>query len=535
MATKLATKDFVGGQKRCDLRKRVPPTATHGGQTNGWAGPAPGSGQGVAAHLVNMTVSSPTPDQEAQFAAWRAMALEQMPYFARILFSLRVLNAPGLGTWAVDGGYRLYIDFDAVTKKGVKWNVESVLHEASHLFAEHKQSAADLGISPADRDIWNVASDFSINDDLDEAGCTTFRTDQMLPEFIGEPNGLTPHHYFAVLQQKVNAAQPNRCGACGKPQDGSPPQSGGSSSNNTTGSQPVEGPPTDGQAVGQGKASCASCGQESGPYKGCGSGSGGRAWDGELDPSDDLGGAAPPASPIEHETIRLSTAAAIQDHVQKGRGTVPGGLSGIAEKILAPSKTPWQKLLASKIRRAVASKSGPFDIDRNRRNRRKHNVEIATPRGRRRVFYPGYYEPVPKIELIRDTSGSMGANDLAVVTREVEAIAKKIGIRGDDFVVTDVDAAVHQTKKFKGRDSIRQVAGRGGTDMCVGIEAAQNRKHPPTAIVVATDGWTGWPTERGRVPVIACIVPEGGDTAAAESFANQVPDFIKTVVVEPAG
>ena len=49
-------------------------------------------------------------------------------------------------------------------------------------------------------------------------------------------------------------------------------------------------------------------------------------------------------------------------------------LSEIAEEVLAPSKTPWQQVLASHIRRAVAAKTGAFDIDRSRRH-----LDGATP------------------------------------------------------------------------------------------------------------------------------------------------------------
>jgi len=45
--------------------------------------------------------------QESDLALWRAKALERMPYFAPILFSLRVLDAPALGTFAVDAWHRL--------------------------------------------------------------------------------------------------------------------------------------------------------------------------------------------------------------------------------------------------------------------------------------------------------------------------------------------------------------------------------------------------------------------------------------------
>lgn len=270
------------------------------------------------------------------------------------------------------------------------------------------------------------------------------------------------------------------------------------------------------------------------PFKGCGSGSGGERWDGELDPDDDLDGTAPAASSIEKETIRLATAAAVKDYVAKGRGKVPGGLVEIADKILAPSKTPWQKVIGSKIRRAAARKAGRFDTDTSRRSRRRHNATIKTRDGRRRAIIPGYSDPVIRIEVIRDTSGSMSATDLAIVTREVEGIARKMGVRDGYLTVTDVDAAVHQTVAYKNRSSMTKVAGRGGTNMIVGIEAACERREKPSVIVVVTDGGTPWPTEPPAIPVIAAIVPQKGLGVPAHGWSDMVPDFIQAVVVDPA-
>jgi hypothetical protein len=61
---------------------------------------------------------SPTGENLDNLMAWRALALQQLPYQASMLLSLRVLDAPGLGTFAVDPFHRLYIDLEAVTPKG---------------------------------------------------------------------------------------------------------------------------------------------------------------------------------------------------------------------------------------------------------------------------------------------------------------------------------------------------------------------------------------------------------------------------------
>lgn len=510
-----------------------------------------------------MTLTAPDEEMQAELQAYRAAALEMFPYFSHIILTLRVLNAPGLGTWAVDFHHRLYIDFEAVRAKDFQWNVESVAHEASHLFAEHGLIPAELGVtSRADLKTLNAANDFSINDDLDEGGCTTFRDDKMLPVFIGAPNGQTPHYYYDLLkkmQAQAQARNPQpKCGTCGQKtnQPQQPSQQGqgqGQQGDGNTGDQSGagdgHGQPGQGDGAQQpgagdepggsgqpsasaSQGSCSECGQQQGPYKGCGSGSGGEAWAGELGEHDDFGGLAPAASEVEREAIRLATAAAIKDYVAKGRGTVPGGLVEIADMILAPSKTPWEQILAGAIRQPLRRRSGSQRVDHNRRNRRRHNETIMTADGRRKVIVPGYFKPTPRLVTIRDASGSMAAYDEAMANREIVSIAKKAGVRGEDLIVMDVDARVQTVKKYKNRSTLREVTGRGGTSMTAGIRAVWESKDRPDVIVVLTDGGTDWPTEPGPVPVIAVIVPQHGG-AYAQGFAQRVPDWIRTIVVEP--
>lgn len=461
------------------------------------------------------TLTAPAGEDQANFQAWRSIALERMPYMASMLFALRVVNTPGLGTFAVDANFRLYIDFDAVTPLGPIGCAEALLHECSHLLADHHTSAAELGVTAQTAQDWNAAADASINDDLLAVGCDSLR-DGVLPAHLGEPDFQTPHHYFAAIvklrqQQQASQPQPNPSGdpgQHGQPQSG---QSGETGEGDTPGN--------------------------SGPYTGCGSGAGGQAAPCELGDDDDLGGQAPAAGTGEKQRVRVATATAIREHA-KGRGTLPGGLVEIADQVLAPSKTPWQQVLAAHIRRAVAAKAGPFDVDRTRRHRRRHRTEVtdrATGQVRGRLVVPGTYTPVPTIEVIRDTSGSMSESDLAVVMREVEAIARRLGVRGDQLLVTDVDATVHSTRTFTGRASVVEAHGRGGTDMSVGIEHAwARRRNRATVIVVITDGETPWPTARGPIPVVAALVGTTAHTDRVLSGPWAPPDWVRTVVLDPA-
>mgnify|MGYP001765174087 CR=1 FL=1 len=398
--------------------------------------------------------------------------------------------------------------------------------------------------------------DAAINDDLRDAGCSEVAAFGVLPESLGCEDYQTPMHYFRKIMELQQAQQKNTqnqqqsqpstnpdCPQHGDQnqgnqtdagQDSGQPETEGDQGDQSGSQSQSGGAQGDQQGAGGSQGGECTCQGNQPEFKGCGSGSGGEAAPCELDPSDDLGGTAPAASEIEKGNINVATAAAIRDYVAKGRGTVPGGLVETADRHLAPSKTPWQQVLRSHVKRALGSKLGSYDTDRARRSRRHHAATIQTATGRKRLVVPGYVQPVPRVLVVRDTSGSMNADDIAAAGREIETIAKQVGVRGDDLLVMDVDAGAHQVVPYKDRKSIEKVAGRGGTDMRVGIEAGCQMRERPTVIVVITDGYTPWPNERPTVPVVAAIVPQSsGGVEAAEGLVDKLPPFIKGVVVEP--
>jgi len=417
-----------------------------------------------------------TAAQDAELVLWRAKALERMPYFAPILFSLRVLDAPGLGTFAVDARHRLYVDFTAVAGWSPLENAEALLHECGHLFRDHATRADAKGVRDGERTAWNIAADAMLNLDLVQAGCRTLGQKGIVPATLGLPDGRTTEWYFDQIRPApTRASQQAGAGEGGK------------------------------------------------PYQGCGSGAGAAPAPGEIPNS----GTGPTlgASDVERELIRINTAAAIRRHAeQHGRGSVPGGLLRDADQILAPPVVPWQRVLAPAIRRAVASRVGHVDIDPARRHRRRHRVDIAPGK---RIVYPGTYCPTPTLVLIRDTSASVSDTDLHRYTSEVVGIATGMGIRGRDLRIMDVDAAVHATRDFTGAAELARVHGRGGTDLRVGIHAALNLKPRPHAIVVFTDGETPWPDVKPPVPLVICLVGPSADASR-----DRAPGWAVTIVVD---
>ena len=421
-----------------------------------------------------------------------------MPYLSSILLRLDVWNAPGLGTYAVDRRWRLYVDFDhCIANESVQLGAESLLHECGHILGEHARISDELGIdTDQDRKTFNVGSDCAINDDLAAAGCSELAKIGVLPSQIGAEDFQTPQHYYGILKQKQHAAQRRQQGQQGRQQQGQAGQQ-------TQAGQQAEGNPQQ-------------------PYRGCGSGAGGQAAPCEFGDGDDAG---EPVSSIEAHAILVQAA---QDIV-KSRGTAPGSMVQEAEVLLRPSPTPWQRLLAAHVRQAVAWAAGHVDQSYQRRSRRRDNA-ILRPLGGgagRKMVKPGWIAPTPSIEAIVDTSGSMSPADVAVCRNEIEAIARKVGCRGDSLIVTEVDMTVQSSQKYTARNALGGIHGRGGTDMRVGIRHALDRRHRPDVIVLLTDGETAWPDEKLPVPLIVVLVGE-------PSGSFPVPSWAKTIVV-PSG
>ncbi|MHB1783477.1 MAG: vWA domain-containing protein [Acidimicrobiales bacterium] len=429
---------------------------------------------------VSRKVYPLTKDQLDELMVWRSEALERMPYFARILFSFRPLSAPGLKTFACDPGYRLYIDFDAVTQRGIRWCTEALLHECGHMYNDHAARAIEYGVADVERFNWNMAGDAEINDDLAAAGCQTLADSGILPSYFQMDDHLLAEQYMDEIRRRQPPSSPSA---------GAPDQSGSS------------------------------------PFSGCGSASGGEVAPCELEQGDDASGAAPAATASEKKVIQIATAVAVREHAAKHPGSTPGGLVTRAETILAPSKLPWRQILASSVRRATAMRAGVYDTTFTRPNRRRSNVEVAPGR---RGIYPGNYAPEPLIAVVRDTSGSMSDEDLSAVTIEIEGIARQMGVRGDALRILDVDAAVASVKGYHGVSTLDEVTGRGGTDMGAGVAYAVTLHPRPTVIVVVTDGYTPWPDAKPRMPVVICVVGRGDLSRVVEA----TPDWATTVAVD---
>jgi predicted metal-dependent peptidase len=124
----------------------------------------------------------------------------------------------------------------------------------------------------------------------------------------------------------------------------------------------------------------------------------------------------------------------------------------------------------------------------------------------RGVVLPTLRQPVPRVAVIVDTSGSMTEDDLRDAMGEITGVLRAVGIGGNRVTVIACDADVHATRRVSTVDQV-VLAGGGGTDMRVGIEAALLGPERPHVVVVLTDGATPWPdAPLSTTRVIAALV-----------------------------
>ena len=413
-----------------------------------------------------------TADEWRRLRLARMAAVEAMPYFARALFALVPVAAPGLKTFAVDKFWRLYIDPAKLgTEEG--WTIPQagavLLHEVGHVLREHAERA-DAVDSPVHRKMWNYAADAEINDDLIAAGAG-------LPEGVITPAGIGCDDGHAAEVYYRHLVPP-----------GTPPPDSHHDAD-----------PGDGDG-------------DDDDY-GCGSGAGDAAVPGELPAAADVG-SGKGMSAAAADLVKVAVARAVQQEMQRGgagRGTMPAGLARWAAHQLAPAVVPWPKVLRAAVRRAVEDQQGQVHHSWRRPNRR-------APKG---VLLPTLRAPKIAVDLIFDTSMSMGDDDLAAAYSETRAVLRRTGAT---VRMLCCDAAATAPRPVRSLSDVKLVGG-GGTDLRVGIDAALSARPAGNVIVAFTDGGTPWPEHRLPVPLIVALI--------GQHAADTAPAWAKTVRVTP--
>lgn len=376
---------------------------------------------------------------ELDLEAVRFRAGLRFPYLASVLWRLRPVRKPGLGTFGVDANWRLYYDDE------VPWSFEEcvgvLIHEINHLLRNHHGRDPSVG-----GNIWNVAGDLEINDDLSEI--VNLPSNACMPHKFGFKDDLLAEQYYDLLLKDAQKIP-----------------------------QPGSGDTTSGN--------CGSCASNQGQEG--------------MDGLDENGQPVQGTGDQEQESIRKHVAEAVMEEATKNRGTVPAGLVAWADQFLHPT-VPWQKVLARSVKHAVTIVAGgATDYSFAKPNRRTEGD----------IILPSMITHKPEVAIIFDTSGSVSNDEYQQMIGEALGILKvhtsKVTMLWVDAAVSRIETISSRGDAPK----LLERHGYGGTDMRVGFDAAIKLRPRPNIIICFTDGETPWPdTELPKCRVIVGLTQD---------------------------
>lgn len=424
-----------------------------------------------------------TTEQEDRLAVWRVLAEKHAPYASALLYAARYVNVPGLETLgAVDDRLRVFLDVDAMaTSWSDDENAQVLVHLMYHVMFDHHTLArqklqVDGDLAP---DLWRMAADAAVNDDLEDAGLHFPSTVSRTAEALGMERGLSAPEYYDALARRARDAEMDIF-HLGETADGL----------------------LDGAlALGTDLRDRASLDFLT------------RSWE-------DLDLIAPPAEDFEV----VAAVHTVAEEILKGKGASAGRLGRWASEVTAPSILPWQTIIGGYLRKTAHRKPRGLRKSFSRASRRQA-VRVVMPDGSkgRKILLPGTFRPDPTVVFIRDTSGSVEDHELGEMGREVEALAVQCGIHEDRVIILDADAAVYKARRLSEKGVLRSASGGGGTDMRLGLAAVPDLfDREPDLVIVATDGGTSWPQTPTTFPTIALITSDGTDST---------PDWMPSVSV----
>lgn len=470
-------------------------------------------------------------DPKETFSAGRLLAREKARYLRTLLVGLAPLETPGLGTIGVTEHGVLLVDWDFIAKCTPEEVAGLLVHECLHVCLKHMARARAAG---RDMAINNKAADLAINPAVLDMGLRLpgggpgITVDHPLhglyPEDFGWPRGLTSDEYYELLRKQEQAGGQGKDGGHkGKGAKGAGGNGKPDAPNDEQG-EGGQGSDADHDHAGGGEAKDGDQGDK--PHTGggfCGS-CAGRKHPGEPDEGNKAS-----RSQAEMERMKRTVAEAIRETLASpNRGTVPGFMQRWAEEMLKPSTIPWQQKLAMVTRHAVAWASTPADYRYDGPSRRQAGLGFGVGR----PVLPRMRLPIPLVDEIIDTSGSMGTQELVDAMSETNAILKATGAK---LRLCTCDAAVSGITRI---DNIQQAMGAlkggGGTDMRPAFHALEKERPRPNVIVCITDGLVGdgWPTVPPvGVRVILVLVGKYQQIpAGAESWCDiiQIPHTERT-------
>jgi predicted metal-dependent peptidase len=413
-------------------------------------------------------------EQRRLWAAGRVWAAHQVPYMASALLALdpvvvdqsddRPEQRLDLSALPVDEGWHIYLDPDVLETMDVPTVGFWLIHQVSHLLRDHAQRSP---VRNPEGTLGPAAQRTQGQGRWNLAADAEINDDLVAGEAVKPAAAITPG---ALGMPDSLTAEEYWVALGGREQERQ---------------QPNQGDATEGGDCGSG---CDGTG---------------RSWD----------SGTPGVGRTGRKLLERDVARRIREH-QRRYGNTPAGWQRWADDVLEPTVS-WQRLLASAVRRSVADVAGRVDFSYRKPSRRSTVVPD--------VVLPSLRQPLPKVAMVLDTSGSMNDQMLAQSLAEVEGVLRGLGVGRRQVRIVCCDAKAFEAQRvLQARDV--ELLGGGGTDMGAGLAKAAELRPRPDLIIVLTDGYTPWPSgpPSGIKVIVGLMDPMG-----------VVPDWAKAIQIGP--
>lgn len=441
--------------------------------------------QMVAQNSAKTNVSSATSDRLMK-ARCRLMTRE--PWYGHVAMSMTWIPSEmpwtpepmrTMGVRIVNGGevqcmyYPKFVDSLTIEEL-----FAVIQHEIEHIVRVHT-----IRTGHRNKEAWNIATDMCVNGPkaAPRIGYNEPARNEIIIPFKSKicwipdqwPKDETSEHYYNLLEKKNAQCCPN----CGKPisrKSGKGKKSNGSDGSGGDGDD-------DGDSSNNGGHNkCTTCGQED---------DGNYSYGGITGKAIDNHNIWNQSEVSEDEARQIVQDIVIQA-TEKCQGHAPGHLAE-AIKSLAKPVVRWRELLRHYLGKHVGNQRKTY----SRRNRRHDAFGM-----------PGIsHHASARVNVIIDTSGSVGTKELEQFFAEIDAISSRAMVK-----VLQWDHAFQGYSVYRRGDWKRfEVHGRGGTDMAAPINWLCENKLVADVQVMLTDGYCNWPDDK-KFPFIAVITtPEG--------------------------
>ena len=385
--------------------------------------------------------------------------LLKQPFYGVLLSMIDLIEEKSFPTMATDG-HKIYWNKEFVEELTDAELLGVSLHEVNHCIYFHMDKNR---IGTRDRQIWNVAADYVINQEILGMGYQLPKGGCFSEEF---KNDTVEQAYDKLFKKAPKCPTCKgkgelKCDGCG---------GGGKDKDKQDGKG-------QGKDAGEGKGDCEEChGHGTKPCPDCdGTGLGGKTMDTHIINEKDF--------EAMKEKILTAHEASIL-----AQGTVPAGVQRIVDE-LKKAKVRWERIFHRYVGNAIARDDYSF----SRPNRRYMQQGIYLPDLKNHI--------IGNVWVAIDTSGSVGKDDLSQMGSELV----KIGSLINEVTAITCDAEVHEIVKLNKFEHFRnklKFKGGGGTDFRPVFDKINELKEAPELVIFLTDTQGTFPDKQPKYPVL---------------------------------